>query len=142
MSLLETVRNALTPGISLPMVTLFPGGPIGNEVGLNTSPGQDAVPEPQVQDSESSLAPSGKDSGKTPVRFPDPDRAHRTPAIGDTRNPAPGASAVPDTRHVDPDTSLRGAVGTANFAGFIRDLGEYNADAALGRGCEGGLTGL
>jgi hypothetical protein len=24
------------------------------------------------------------------------------------------------------DTSLRGAVGTANFAGFIRDLGEYN----------------
>ncbi|MGO8733257.1 MAG: hypothetical protein ACLQVM_10735 [Terriglobia bacterium] len=127
MSLLETVRNALTPGISYPMVTLFPGGPIGNEVGLNTSPGQDAVPEPQVQDSESSSAPSRKDSGKTPVRFPDPDQAHRTPAIGDTRNPAPGASAVPDTRHVDPDTSLRGAVGTANFAGFIRDLGEYNA---------------
>jgi hypothetical protein len=108
MSLLETVRHALTPGISYPMVTLFPGGPIGNEVGLNTSPGQDAVPEPQVQDSESSTAPSRKDSGKTP-------------------DPQPGVSAVPDTRHVDPDTSLRGAVGTANFAGFIRDLGEYNA---------------
>jgi hypothetical protein len=45
MSLLETVRNALTPGISYPMVTLFPGGPIGNEVGLNTSPGQDAERE-------------------------------------------------------------------------------------------------
>jgi hypothetical protein len=84
MSLLETVRNALTPGISYPMVTLFPGGPIGNEVGLNTAPGQDAVPEPQVR-------PAG-----------------------------------PDTRHLAPDTFLRGAVGTANFAGFIRDLGEYN----------------
>jgi hypothetical protein len=84
MSLLETIRQAVTPGISYPMVTLFPGGPIGNEVGLNTAPGQGAVPEPQVR-------PAG-----------------------------------PDTRHLTPDTFLRGAVGTANFAGFIRDLGEYN----------------
>jgi len=33
MSLLETIRQAVTPGISYPMVTLFPGGPIGNDVG-------------------------------------------------------------------------------------------------------------
>ena len=33
------------------MVTLFPGGPIGNDVGLNPAavPGGGAVPEPQVQ---------------------------------------------------------------------------------------------
>ena len=93
MSLLETIRQVITPGASYPMVTLFPGGPIGNEVGLNTAPGQDAVPEP---------APP-----------PAPPQEGR------------GVSA-PDTRHLAPDTFLRGAVGTANFAGFIRDLGEYN----------------
>jgi hypothetical protein len=93
MSLLETIRQAVTPGISYPMVTLFPGGPIGNEVGLNTAPGQDAIPEPQVQ-------------------------------VSGTRGQGPGKS--PDTQHLTPDTFLRGAVGTANFAGFIRDLGEYN----------------
>jgi hypothetical protein len=75
------------------MVTLFPGGPIGNEVGLNTAPGQDAIPEPQVQ-------------------------------VSGTRGQGLGKS--PDTQHLTPDTFLRGAVGTANFAGFIRDLGEYN----------------
>jgi hypothetical protein len=69
------------------MVTLFPGGPIGNEVGLNTAPGQDAIPEPQV-------AEAGRGGSRT----------------------------APTTV----DTFLRGAVGTANFAGFIRDLGEYN----------------
>ena len=35
MSLFETVREALTPALSYPMVTLFPGGPIGNDVGLS-----------------------------------------------------------------------------------------------------------
>jgi hypothetical protein len=90
MSLLETVRNALTPGISYPMVTLFPGGPIGNDVGLNPAavPGGGAVPEPQV-------AEDGRGTARR----------------------APTANV---------DTFLRGAVGTANFAGFIRDLGEYN----------------
>ena len=90
MSLLETVRSALTPAISYPMVRLFPGGPIGNDVGLTPGamPGGGAVPEPQVTD-------GGRGT------------ARRAP-----------------TRDVD--TFLRGAVGTANFAGFIRDLGEYN----------------
>ncbi len=72
------------------MVRLFPGGPIGNDVGLTPGamPGGGAVPEPQVTD-------GGRGT------------ARRAP-----------------TRDVD--TFLRGAVGTANFAGFIRDLGEYN----------------
>jgi hypothetical protein len=50
MSIFETVREALTPAIGYPMVTLFPGGPIGNDVGLNPAaqPGGGAVPEPQV----------------------------------------------------------------------------------------------
>jgi hypothetical protein len=89
MSLLETIRQAVTPGISYPMVTLFPGGPIGNEVGLNPAamPGGGAVPEQQV-------AEAGRGGSRT----------------------------APTTV----DTFLRGAVGTANFAGFIRDLGEYN----------------
>ena len=87
MSLIETIRQVITPGASYPMVTLFPGGPIGNEVGLNTAPGQDAIPEPQV-------AEAGRGGSRT----------------------------APTTV----DTFLRGAVGTANFAGFIRDLGEYN----------------
>ena len=55
MSLLETIRQVITPGASYPMVTLFPGGPIGNDVGLNPAavPGGGAVPEPQVQDQDS-----------------------------------------------------------------------------------------
>ena len=93
MSWVQSLREIVTPGISYPMVKLFPGGPIGNEVGLTTAPGDAAVPEPQVQDSGSRI----QDSGKTP-----------------------------GTRNLTPDTSLRGAVGTANFAGFILDLGEYN----------------
>ena len=105
MPLLETVRNMLTPSISYPMVTLFPGGPIGNEVGLNTAPGQDAIPEPQV-------GPSGArpGSGPSPEGF--------GPQGGDAGRAPLGPTAA--------DTFLRGAVGTANFAGFIRDLGEYN----------------
>jgi len=89
MSLLETIRQVITPGASYPVITqLFPGGPIGNEVGLNPAaqPGGGAVPEPQVETSR-----GGSRTAPTSV-----------------------------------DTSLRGAVGTANFAGFIRDLGEYN----------------
>jgi hypothetical protein len=88
MSLLETIRQVITPGASYPMVTLFPGGPIGNDVGLNPAavPGGGAVPEPQVAD-------DGRGGSRT------------APTV---------------------DTFLRGAVGTANFAGFIRDLGEYN----------------
>ena len=99
MSLLETIRQAVTPGISYPMVTLFPGGPIGNDVGLNPAamPGGGAVPEPQV--------PAGRQIGRS----------------ADGKPPA----HLP-TSPSAPDTSLRGAVGTANFAGFIRDLGEYN----------------
>jgi hypothetical protein len=104
MSWLETLRQIVTPGASYPLVTLFPGGPIGNDVGLNPAamPGGGAVPEPQVQDSVPLRAGRIQDSGQKT-----------------------GAGA-PDTRHLTPDTSLRGAVGTANFAGFIRDLGEYN----------------
>jgi hypothetical protein len=88
MSFLETIRQVLTPGASYPMVTLFPGGPIGNDVGLNPAAGPDggSVPEPQVQGTGN----SGQGTGQKT------------------------------------DTSLRGAVGTANFAGFLRDLGEYN----------------
>jgi len=92
MSLLETIRNAVTPAIAQPMITrLFPSGPIGNEVGINSTPGQGSIPEPNPQAQESG-AGSQQSAGK------------------------------PQT----PDTSLCGAVGTANFAGFIRDLGEYN----------------
>jgi len=89
MSILETIRQVVTPAITYPMVTLFPGGPIGNDVGLNPAaqPSGGAVPEPQIAD----------DGRGTARRAP-----------------------------TEPDTSLRGAVGTANFAGFIRDLGEYN----------------
>jgi hypothetical protein len=78
------------------MVTLFPGGPIGNEVGLNPAamPGGGAVPEPQV--GPSGARPGDGNGGRAPL----------------------GPTLV--------DTFLRGAVGTANFAGFIRDLGEYN----------------
>jgi hypothetical protein len=93
------------------MVTLFPGGPIGNDVGLNPGamPGGDAVPEPQLS--------GGREIGRA-----------------DEQKPGQAAGAHPITRSPDhptaangrPDTSLRGAVGTANFAGFIRDLGEYN----------------
>jgi hypothetical protein len=94
MSLFETIRQAVTPGASYPLVTLFPGGPIGNDVGLNPAamPGGGAVPEPQIENRKSKI-----ENGR-----------------------------APDTRHLAPDTFLRGAVGTANFAGFIRDLGEYN----------------
>ena len=83
------------PGQSYPMVTLFPGGPIGNDVGLSpgAAPDGGAVPEPQVQ-------------------------------VPGARGRVPGGKH--DTRNPTPDTFLRGAVGTANFAGFIRDLGEYN----------------
>ncbi len=104
MSWLETIRQVVTPAITYPMVTLFPGGPIGNEVGLNTSPGQDAVPEPQVA--------QGPRSG--PAVLPAPTQGPQDRKAG----PALPSGGV--------DTSLRGAVGTANFAGFIRDLGEYN----------------
>jgi len=81
------------------MVRLFPGGPIGNDVGLNpgAEPDGGAVPEPQV------------------------------PADGQVgRSAGGGPSAHLPTSPSAVDTSLRGAVGTANFAGFIRDLGEYN----------------
>ena len=100
MPLFETIRQVLTPPISYPMVTLFPGGPIGNDVGLNPAAAPDggAVPEPQVQ-ADGQIGRSA--DGKPPAHLPN----------------SPSA----------PDTSLRGAVGTANFAGFIRDLGEYNA---------------
>jgi hypothetical protein len=49
MSFLETLRQIVTPEASYPMVRLFPGGPIGNDVGLNpgAQPGGGAVPEPQ-----------------------------------------------------------------------------------------------
>ena len=92
MSWFETVRQIVTPQTSYPMVTLFPGGPIGNDVGLNPAaqPGGGAVPEPQVEQAKSQIT-----NQKSQINTP--------------------------------DTSLRGAVGTANFAGFIRDLGEYNA---------------
>jgi hypothetical protein len=93
MALFETIRQVLTPPISYPMVTLFPGGPIGNDVGLNPSaqPGGGAVPEPRPQISQMTQIQKSEKSVQSA------------------------------------DTSLRGAVGTANFAGFIRDLGEYNA---------------
>ncbi|MGA9057409.1 MAG: hypothetical protein WB763_12965, partial [Terriglobia bacterium] len=91
-----TIRQVITPGASYPRVTLVPGGPIGNDVGLNPAavPGGGAVPEPQV--GPSGARPGNGEGGRAPL----------------------GPTA--------PDTSLRGAVGTANFAGFIRDLGEYN----------------
>ncbi len=84
------------------MVTLFPGGPIGNEVGLNPAamPGGGAVPEPQVQ---------GVGSGESGIG--------KSKTAPDSQLPIPNSQV---------DTFLRGAVGTANFAGFIRDLGEYN----------------
>src|SRR5271157_1968439 len=98
MSLLETIRQVITPGASYPMVTLFPGGPIGNDVGLNPAavPGGGAVAEPQVADGGRGEATPRPYGGRAP--------------LGPTQA----------------DTFLRGAVGTANFAGFIRDLGEYN----------------
>ena len=102
MSFLETLRQIVTPEASYPMVRLFPGGPIGNDVGLNpgAQPGGGAVPEPQ---------PSGdRKIGRSDEQKAD---AARSPDLPITRSP---------------DTSLRGAVGTANFAGFISDLGEYN----------------
>jgi hypothetical protein len=101
MSLLETIRQIVTPAASYPMVRLFPGGPIGNDIGLNpgAQPGGGAVPEPQIEIRNSKFE-------------------HRQSAIEDGR--------APHTRNLTPDTSLRGAVGTANFAGFINDLGEYN----------------
>jgi len=60
MSLLETVRNLLTPAVSYPMVRLFPGGPIGNDIGLNPSaqPGDGAVPEPNPQIAEPEIRKS------------------------------------------------------------------------------------
>jgi len=109
MSLFETIREVLTPGISYPMVTLFPGGPIGNDVGLNPAalPGGGAVAEPQVQaGGQIGSGQVGRSAGSKPS-------AHLTTS--------PSAQ-LPSA----PDTYLRGAVGTANFAGFIRDLGEYN----------------
>ena len=48
------------------------------------------------------------------------------PGGGAVPEPQVAPPPAPDTRHLTPDTFLRGAVGTANFAGFIRDLGEYN----------------
>jgi hypothetical protein len=108
MSLLETIRQVITPGASYPMVTLFPGGPIGNDVGLNPAavPGGGAVPEPQVEGTgnrQQGIVPSG----------------------GRVAEPGAGQSQI--TNHKSQiDTYLRGAVGTANFAGFLRDLGEYN----------------
>jgi hypothetical protein len=93
MSWFETVRQIVTPQTSYPMVTLFPGGPIGNDVGLNPAAAPDggAVPEPRPQISQMTQIQKSEKSVQSA------------------------------------DTSLRGAVGTANFAGFIRDLGEYNA---------------
>jgi hypothetical protein len=101
MSLLETVREALRPPISYPMVRLFPGGPIGNDVGLNpgAQPGGGAVPEPQVTEPGHPRESGGPRPGRVDSRLR-------------------GNDSV--------DTYLRGAVGTANFAGFITDLGEYN----------------
>jgi hypothetical protein len=83
------------------MVRLFPGGPIGNDVGLTPGsyPGGGDVPEPQV--GPSGARPGGGDGDGMPGRAP----------LGPTGKP---------------ETSLKGAVGTANFAGFLRDLGEYN----------------
>jgi hypothetical protein len=113
MSLLETVRQLITPGASYPMVRLFPGGPIGNDVGLNpgAQPGGGAVPEPQID-----------------AAMPAP----RAPAVLEPQAPGTIPSArdngqrTTDNGQQKVDTFLRGAVGTANFAGFIRDLGEYN----------------
>jgi hypothetical protein len=117
MSLLETIRQVITPGASYPLVTLFPGGPIGNDVGLTPGamPGGGAVPEPQVSGARFQvpglLTPTGG-------RVPESGIENRK---GKSEN-----GKVPDTWNLTPDTFLRGAVGTANFAGFIRDLGEYN----------------
>jgi hypothetical protein len=102
MSFLETLRQIITPEASYPMVRLFPGGPIGNDVGLNpgAQPGGGAVPEPQL--------PAGGQVG----------RSAGGKGVSEAAHLPTSPSAV--------DTSLRGAVGTANFAGFILDLGEYN----------------
>jgi hypothetical protein len=109
MSLLETIRQIVTPGASYPMVTLFPGGPIGNDVGLTPGamPGGGAVPEPQVQ-------ADGQIGNGQVGRW------------ADGKPPASSPPAHLPTSPSAPDTYLRGAVGTANFAGFLRDLGEYN----------------
>jgi hypothetical protein len=110
MSLFETIRQVVTPGNSYPMVTLFPGGPIGNDVGLNPAamPAGDAVPEPQLS--------GDREIGRSDEKPGQAAGAHRI-------TPSPDH---PMAANGKPETSLRGAVGTANFAGFIRDLGEYN----------------
>jgi len=124
MSLFETVREALTPAISYPMVTLFPGGPIGNDVGLNPAaqPGGGAVPEPHPQIDPQITQISQIQNG------PDANTGSHEAITNQKSQITNHKSQIgaPDTRHLTPDTSLRGAVGTANFAGFIRDLGEYN----------------
>jgi hypothetical protein len=58
MSWFETVRQIVTPQTSYPMVTLFPGGPIGNDVGLNPAAAPDggSVPEPQVEQVKSQIS--------------------------------------------------------------------------------------
>ena len=120
MSLLETIRQVITPGASYPMVQLFPGGPIGNDVGLNpgAQPGGGAVPEPQVSGAGDQVSGLPTPTGGL---VPEPRTGQMASGKGQMANGKP-----PDTRHLAPDTFLRGAVGTANFAGFIRDLGEYN----------------
>jgi len=117
-SLLETIRQVITPGASYPMVRLFPGGPIGNDVGLNPGamPGGGAVPEPQVQ-ANGQIGRGQVDQLPTPTGRTVAEPGHLPTAQLPT---SPSAS----TGRVD--TYLRGAVGAANFAGFIRDLGEYN----------------
>ena len=127
MSFLETIRQVITPGASYPMVTLFPGGPIGNDVGLNpgAQPGGGAVPEPQVEeqaDGEVGRWAGGKPTAALPTptggTVPEPGHPPGSPSAHLPTSPPAGTNRV--------DTYLRGAVGTANFAGFIRDLGEYN----------------
>jgi hypothetical protein len=119
MSLLETIRQVITPGASYPMVTLFPGGPIGNDVGLNPAalPDGGAVPEPQVENPQ--ITQISQISG----------RRAGAPADG-SAVVEPRQSQITNQKsqitNGKVDTYLRGAVGTANFAGFIRDLGEYN----------------
>jgi len=117
MSLFETVREVLTPSITYPMVTLFPGGPIGNDVGLNPSaaPGGGAVPEPCPQTAQ--ISQIQKDQGQNSNSVSGTAHAPNSPSAVLSASVKSAQSA---------DTALRGAVGTANFAGFIRDLGEYN----------------
>jgi len=109
MSFLETIRQVITPAASYPMVRLFPGGPIGNDVGLNPAgtPSGGSVPEPQI----TQISQMQRDQAQV-----------REPGQGS----GPGATSPSAQSVQSVDTSLRGAVGTANFAGFILDLGEYN----------------